>query len=268
MKKIILGTLIALIVLLFSGTALAKKNSVAPQAKKPTLEKIEFIHWKNDFAKPTCNNNGICEPELGEKKNCPDCKNGNGEEPEPGPTCYSLEQFGKKFLQWRDLPVDYVINPDNPDGLSQGFVESAISAGAEEWDNWTTAELFNDSYSVDYGVAYGIQDYQNAITFDDYSLAGVIGVASVWWNPATKSIVEFDIMFDIDFVWGDASADPAVMDLQNIATHELGHGVGLGDVYEIECSAVTMYGYSDYGEIQKKDLEQPDILGVQTLYGF
>lgn len=265
MKKIILGTLIALIVLLFSGTALAKKNSVAPQAKKPTLEKIEFIHWKKNFAKPSCNNDGICDPE--ENPSCADCKNGEGEEP-AGSTCYTfLGKYGKKFLQWKTLPVDYVINPVNPQGLKEPFVTRAISAGAEEWDNWTTAELF-DAYSVDYDVDYGVQDYQNAITFDDYPLAGVIGVASVWWNPATKSIVEFDIMFDTDFTWGDAKKDLEVMDLQNIATHELGHGVGLGDVYEVECSAVTMYGYSDYEETQKRTLEQPDILGVQTLYGF
>ena len=73
-------------------------------------------------------------------------------------------------------------------------------------------------------------------------------------------------MFDTDWTWGDAIIDLTKMDLQNIATHELGHGVGLGDVYDTVCSAVTMYGYSDYGEIQKRTLEQPDIKGLLTLY--
>ena len=272
MKKIGLGILVVLIVLLFSGTALAAQMiPAAPQAKDkasaPGLEKIEFIHWKKGFAKPTCNNNGICEPELGENPSCADCKNGEEEEP-AGPTCYTfLGQYGKKFLQWRTLPVDYVINPENPDGLPESFVTSAISLGAEEWDNWTAAELFNDVYSVDYSVAYGTQDYKNALSFGDYPTVGVIAVTTIWYSPATKSIVEFDIMFDTDWTWGDATIDSTVMDLQNIATHELGHGVGLGDVYELECSVVTMYGYSDYGETQKRTLEQPDILGIQTLYG-
>ena len=74
-------------------------------------------------------------------------------------------------------------------------------------------------------------------------------------------------MFDTDWIWGDAKVDASVMDLQNIATHELGHGAGLGDVYDTACSNVTMYGYSDYGETKKRDLEQPDIKGLQTLYG-
>jgi predicted Zn-dependent protease len=57
------------------------------------------------------------------------------------------------------------------------------------------------------------------------------------------------------------------MDLQNIATHETGHGLGLDDVYQKTCSAVTMYGYSDYGETQKRTLETPDIVGLQMIYG-
>jgi hypothetical protein len=29
---------------------------------------------------------------------------------------------------------------------------------------------------------------------------------------------------------------------------------------------VTMYGYSDYEETQKSSLEDPDIIGINTLY--
>lgn len=57
------------------------------------------------------------------------------------------------------------------------------------------------------------------------------------------------------------------MDLQNIATHELGHGVGPGDIYSSSCSEVTMYGYSSYGENKKRALEQQDIIGLQKMYG-
>jgi len=57
------------------------------------------------------------------------------------------------------------------------------------------------------------------------------------------------------------------MDLQNIATHELGHAVGLNDIYSGSCSYVTMYGYSTEGDIGKRTLEQPDITGLQTMYG-
>ena len=228
-------------------------------------DKIVFVHYKKGFAKPPCNNNGVCEPELGEKKSCADCRNGGGES-----TCY---KFLAKGVKWKDLPVDYVIDPDNPDGLTEGFVTSAISAGAEEWDAHTSVELFNDKYEVidDGSWDDDAPDGRNEMVFGDYPQDGVIAVAIIWGYfsgpPKTREIVEFDILFDTDFTWGDATVDPNVMDLQNIATHEIGHGAGLGDLYETECAEETMYGYSTEGETKKRDLNVGDIVGIHELYG-
>ena len=48
-------------------------------------------------------------------------------------------------------------------------------------------------------------------------------------------------------------------------THELGHGIGLADIYD--CELETMYGYSTEGDIIKRDLYDGDIAGLQKLYG-
>jgi len=47
--------------------------------------KVEPVQIYQITAKPPCNENGICEPELGENPSCLDCKTG-GEEPTPTPT--------------------------------------------------------------------------------------------------------------------------------------------------------------------------------------
>ena len=243
----------------------SKGKSEAPgeKAKAPALEKIEFIHYKKDTgkAKPPCNHDGICDP--GEKPSCPDCKSG-GDPTDPTPTCYAfMGQYGKKYLKWRALPVEYVINPT--DG-STNYLE-AIEFGALEWNNQVTPVLFDliDPYS---DATYNDQDNVNAVCFQNYYTdPDIIGACMVWYNPATKAIVEFDIVFETNYVWGDATIDSSVMDLQNIATHELGHALGLADIYDEACSEVTMYGYSDNGEIKKRDPEEPDITGAQTLYG-
>lgn len=57
------------------------------------------------------------------------------------------------------------------------------------------------------------------------------------------------------------------MDLQNIATHEMGHAIGLADIYTSECSEVTMYGSSSMGETKKRTLAAADISGIRALYG-
>lgn len=58
--------------------------------------KIEPVQIYRIVAKPFCNNNGVCEPELGENPSCWDCKNG-GEEPSLSPSpeersCYPASQ--------------------------------------------------------------------------------------------------------------------------------------------------------------------------------
>ena len=222
----------------------AKENGKAPEnspvidetaSGEWDLERVDFIH----YAKPD-----------------------NVGNPAKASSCYKL--LGVK---WKSLPVNYVINPSNPQNLSEAFVASAVSTSAETWDSATASELFNDAYTLNYSAQYGIQNFNNDIEFGDYPDSGVIGVTTIWYTRLGKQIVEFDMLLNTDFSWGDASANPLVMDLENIVTHELGHSAGLGDIYSSSCSTVTMYGYSTEGEISKRTLEQPDITGLQRMYG-
>lgn len=177
-------------------------------------------------------------------------------------TCYKL-----MGVKWGSLPVSYVINPTNGDGLDEAFVTSAISASAETWDAATLRELMNN-YTIDNSAQYGVQNYQNAIVFGSFSDNRIIGVTTVWYTPLGRQIVEFDIKLNDYYQWGDATtADSSKMDLQNIATHELGHAVGLNDIYSTTCGEVTMYGYSIEGETIKRDLEPADVTGLQKMYG-
>ena len=75
------------------------------------------------------------------------------------------------------------------------------------------------------------------------------------------------MLMNDDYVWGDSSVDgSAVMDLQNIFTHELGHWAGMGDLYEAGAVEETMYGYSGAGETKKRDLYYGDIDGITKMY--
>jgi len=240
MKKL-LTFLVAAIFLVSVGAIAVLAKAPENIGPREPLEKIEFIHWKKGYAK--------AEP---------------AKIPKP-PACYKFLTPTK--VKWTVLPVNYVINPANPQNLDESFVTGAIFNGAETWDASTSKELMNNEYEINYTATYGVQNYENAVSFGDYPTTGVIAVTTVWYNPLTKAIVEFDIMFDTDWTWGNATVNPETMDLQNIATHEYGHGVGLADVYDSACTEVTMYGYSDYGETKKRTLEPPDITGLQTLYG-
>ena len=170
-----------------------------------------------------------------------------------GPACYKL-----MGVSWANTP-NYVAQ-------DKGLLSIAkISIGT--WDASTGFNLLGGG-SVDESAGFeAVMDGKNSYSKGDYPSTGVIAVCRTWHNIYTNEIVEYDIMFDTDFTWGDATITPNVMDYQNIATHEIGHVFGLLDLYKRPCAKQTMYGYSSYGDISKRDLNTGDIAGIQTIYG-
>lgn len=270
MKKRIFGAFIilALVALTTSGLAMAQgvsrnlatgKTVIVPEQatdNSPVLEKAVFIHYRKGFAKPgTECGNGTCEPSEN-ANNCPaDC--GGVKEENAG--CYGVLSKGAKLRSVENLTIHTDLD------------DSAILDSASEWDSNTPQSLFG-SYTTDSEADWDNEtpDGRNEFSYGNYPQEGVIAVTVVWGHflgrPSSREIVEFDVLFDTDYIWGDATVNPSLMDLQNIATHEIGHGVGLNDVYELSCSEVTMYGYSDNGETIKRDLEPADIAGLAELY--
>jgi predicted Zn-dependent protease len=171
--------------------------------------------------------------------------------------CYKVS--GWKWAK----PVKYTINAYSQ--LPTTTIMNAITNADTTWDAKSSKILFSPPVT---GVAAaGTYDGKNAISFGNYPTSGVIAITTTWYWTTTKEAVESDILFDTDFTWGDATKTAGVMDLQNIATHEIGHSLGLGDLYTSSCSAVTMYGYSSYGDTKKRTIETPDINGLQKIYG-
>jgi len=274
MRKIVFSVfIITLVFLAVSGIVMAQETSRNPaavtpsgktviipdQAKdnSPVLERAFFIHYRKNFAKPGVEcGNGVCEAGENARK-CPaDC---GVSEKEKGLKCYGFLSRGTKLRSQEDL------------NIHPNLDLNVIRNSALEWDNYTSPSLFGN-FVTDTNANWDneIPDGKNEFSYGNYPQTGVIGVTVAWGYfsgpPSLRSIEEFDVLFDTDYAWGDATLNPNVMDLQNIATHEIGHGVGLGDIYDGSCAGATMYGYSDFGEIQKRDLAPADITGISELY--
>ena len=253
-RKALVAAIVILLAISVTASAMLPEPAINKRgANTPGLEKIVFIHYKKG-AKPPWAGSGKSKS-----------------------TCYD---FLGKGVKWRALPISYIVNPDNGDDLDESYVTAAIHSAAEEWDNHTSTELFSDVFFIDYSATWDgdAPDGRNEMVFDYYPDSNVIAVTVVWGYftgpPSAREIREFDILFNDNYLWGNADPDndgnaenTGVMDLQNIATHELGHGIGLDDLYEDVCYMETMYGYSDYGEVIKRDLNTGDIAGLHELYG-
>lgn len=258
MKKII--ALMIITIVLSSIPLVAATNS------KPPISKAVFIHRADGYVKP---------PGVGK--------------PKPEPEEPQLYDFMLKNIKWQALGLSYVINPTinaaaNKYNLENTEIATTISLAAETWDNesFTTVNHFG-SYAIDYTAEVDFETAQvdevNEIVFGDFPYEGAIAVCIVYFisvgPPSGRRIVEFDIIFDdVDFVWGNAGetnenipGDTTVMDIQNIATHELGHALGLDDLYFSEASEQTMFGVGAYGETKKRTLNTGDIDGIVALYG-
>ena len=169
---------------------------------------------------------------------------------------------------WLETPIEYVINPSNPQNLSERFITKSISKSAESWDKKTGIDLFSNSYLINYTLIPGSPDYINTIGFLNYSNPSIIAVTYMWFDSNLTQMIEFDQIYNTLSNWGDATKNDSVMDLQNVATHEFGHAIGLDHISTPECISSTMYPYTFVGETSKRTLEDGDIQGLRYLYNW
>lgn len=230
------------------------------------VEGYAIIRYKKNFVKPGSEcGNGICEQGENPKK-CPaDCA--GGEEPDTS-SCYT---FLSREAKWKTVEP-YIVNPINSEGLSMLFVANNLAVDIDKWEQAAQADILGDgAITTSTLVADTISpDGNNEMYFGDIEEPGAIGITIIWGifggPPKARELVEWDQVYDdVDFGWS-SSGEADKMDFESIATHELGHSVGLGDLYKTECSEVTMYGYASNGETKKRTLEDGDINGIKKLY--
>jgi hypothetical protein len=98
-----------------------------------------------------------------------------------------------------------------------------------------------------------------------------LGITFVWYSTVSGELLEADTVFNKRHPWAifsgspDCQSSPDAYDLQNIATHEFGHWVGLEDLYDNAHRDLTMYGFGAGGEVKKRTLGRGDISGKNQL---
>lgn len=185
-----------------------------------------------------------------------------------GAVCYSFLASGAK---WKTVEP-WVVNPVNGEGLDESFVVSNLVADIAKWESAAEGVdiLGVGSQTGDVLVADTVApDDVNEVYFGDIDSPGAIAVTIVWGifggRPSERKLVEWDQVYDqVDYNWSGAG-EAGKMDFENIATHELGHAVGMGHPSD-SCIEETMYRFAGFGETKKQTLEQGDIAGVKALY--
>ena len=216
-----------------------------------------FVFSDEQFAKPDKS------PDKGKKGG------GGGEETS---TCFAYITKGAK---WRTAEPWNVSTTNAPASIIKDVIP-ILEGAVNEWEDpdldgkdLHSIILPRDPTIVVDATSFGTMNEQNEVAFGDITNDGVIAVTWVWRTisgpPQARYIAEWDQLYDvISFNWS-TTVKAGTMDFDNIATHEIGHSVGMGHP-DSTCTLETMYAFAANRETIKQDLYTGDIAGVNGLY--
>lgn len=165
-------------------------------------------------------------------------------------------------IRWETPSAEYRINSSSAPSGASAAIQSAMAA----W-NAVPKSVFRFSYGGTTTLTGEALDYQNTCSFGSVSDMDedTLAYNAYWFDPQTGEIFDSDIIFNTAYSWA-VTGDSDKLDVQNIATHELGHSLALDDLYRAADSEKTMYGYGTEGETKKRTLEADDMAGIVSLY--
>ncbi|MEM2914821.1 MAG: hypothetical protein QXH91_05415 [Candidatus Bathyarchaeia archaeon] len=189
----------------------------------------------------------------------------------PGTDSYNITDY--EGIHWYDGPhtagiptdgIKYYVN------TGSSAMVAAVKAAFETWDAQVEVELFNNDVRQLRTASGNKFDGKNVVSWSRLK-SGIVAVCFVWYYSDSLEIVEFGIVFNSLYKWGvdpDGEGPRTInaFDIQNVATHEAGHALSLNDLYMVEASELTMYGYTSKGEAKKRSLGAGDVFGVQLIY--
>ena len=183
-------------------------------------------------------------------------------------------------IRWSTVPARWFATDRGVPGVSASQFQTAVARAFATWSAVPSAS-----------IAFQFVGFTSAEPFDDDGISTigfqshpdmerVLGATTFVVDEVSGELVESDIFFNSTFAWSVAdNGDPSAFDLQSVATHEIGHFLGLGHsaLGETElrpdggrrviASGAVMFPISfGRGRTADRTLQPDDVAGVSDLY--
>lgn len=167
------------------------------------------------------------------------------------------------------IPVMWHFNLRSvPERLSDHATTRALRKAHQVWPRLRTdcddddANDFHFGFKGFSGRRAAKRDGFNLIDFGKLG-GGALALNYTWYRGT--EIIEVDLRLNkFDYPWTNRPGGKNGYQVINVATHELGHQLGLDDLSKPH-TALTMYGRTARGEIKKVTLGKGDIKGASAL---
>ena len=164
-------------------------------------------------------------------------------------------------IKWNmDGAIYYINSSGGPSGNI-----TALQAAMQTWTDVPSSSFVFVYSGITENTAHGANDGKNIITFGPMGTNGTLAENRFWFYTLSGELIDSDIKFNTSYSWA-TDGGTGSFDIQNVGTHELGHSLSLGDLYNSADADKTMYGYASSGENKKRTLHQDDIDGITYLY--
>ncbi len=174
----------------------------------------------------------------------------------------------------KDPQLKLVLKTDNylkNEGLTSSSVTTALVSAANTWDSATNQNIFADSNLVTTSSTVATDKYNKINTVNWQPVSSTCLAYSRTWYSTKKvdgymTALDSDIVFNTKYTWKTDGSSSGI-DVQSVGLHELGHTLGLGDLYGKEQYTDDTDQVMHYYTGVKRTLGNGDKTGIWKLYG-
>lgn len=183
-------------------------------------------------------------------------------------------------FKWKQTPVRWFATNRGVPGVPAPDFQATVARAFSTWESVPTASISFQFVGFTSAEPFDIDNIPVLGFQNQPDLERVLGATGFVFDMTNGAIVESDIFFNAAFPWStSAGGEPTRFDLQSVATHEIGHFLGLGHsaLGETEirptggrrviASGAVMFPISfGAGVTLDRELQPDDIAGVSDLY--